>query len=110
MLFSYRAGAQHQAGSENLKETAAITDSLDREKMLYIAPPFLYDALSEFKGVSLHAQGVAPEPVEPGQPEERIEPGWRQSSFDLAYGLEVEDATDTVPGELLEELFKKPAQ
>lgn len=57
VLFSYRAGAQHQAGSENLKETAAITDSLDREKMLYIAPPFLYDALSEFKGVSLHAQG-----------------------------------------------------
>jgi hypothetical protein len=50
------------------------------------------------------------EPVEPGQPEERIEPGWRQSSFDLAYGLEVEDATDTVPGELLDELFKKPAQ
>jgi len=53
---------------------------------------------------------LAPSPVEPGQPEERIEPGWRQSSFDLAYGLEVEDATDTVPGELLDELFKKPAR
>lgn len=42
------------------------------------------------------------------QPEERFEPGWRQSSFDLAYGLDVHDATDTVPGELLDDLFKKP--
>jgi hypothetical protein len=46
----------------------------------------------------------------PGQPEERIEPGWRQSSFDLAFGLDVQDATDTVPGELLDELFRKPDQ
>jgi hypothetical protein len=41
------------------------------------------------------------------QPEERFEPGWRQSSLDLAVGLDVHDATDTVPGELLDELFKK---
>jgi hypothetical protein len=54
--------------------------------------------------------GTGKEPDEPRQPEERIEPGWRQSSFDLAYGLEVQDATDTVPGELLDELFKKPDQ
>ena len=45
-----------------------------------------------------------------GEPEERFEPGWRQSSFELAFGLEVQDATDTVPGELLDELFKKPAR
>jgi hypothetical protein len=50
------------------------------------------------------------ERVEQGEPEERFEPGWRQSSFDLAFGLDVHDATDTVPGELLDELFKKPAR
>ena len=49
------------------------------------------------------------ERVERPQPEERVEPGWRQSSFDLAFGLEVHDATDTVPGELLDELFNRPA-
>jgi hypothetical protein len=42
------------------------------------------------------------------QPEERLWPGWRQSSLDLAFGLDVRDATDTVPGDLLDELFKKP--
>jgi hypothetical protein len=51
--------------------------------------------------------GTGKEPDEPRQPEGRIEPGWRQSSFDLAYGLQVQDAVDTVPGELLDELFKK---
>jgi hypothetical protein len=55
-------------------------------------------------------QGTGNEPEEPSQPAERLEPGWRESSFDLAYGLEVQDATDTVPGELLDELFRKPAQ
>jgi hypothetical protein len=50
------------------------------------------------------------ERVEPPQPEERFEPGWRQSSFDLAFGLDVHDATDTVPAELLDELFKKPSR
>ena len=41
------------------------------------------------------------------QPEERFERGWRQSSLDLAVGLDVHDATDTVPGELLDELFNR---
>jgi hypothetical protein len=41
-------------------------------------------------------------------PDEHYEPNWRQSSFDLAFGLEVRDASDTVPGELLDELFKEP--
>jgi hypothetical protein len=43
------------------------------------------------------------------QPEERFGLGLRQSSLDLAFGLEVLDATETVPGELLDDLFKKPA-
>ena len=42
------------------------------------------------------------------EPVEHVEPGWRQSSFDLAYGLEVRDEGDTVPGELIDELFSKP--
>jgi hypothetical protein len=29
------------------------------------------------------------------------------ASLDLAFGLDVRDATDTVPGDLLDELFKK---
>jgi|APDOM4702015073_1054812.scaffolds.fasta_scaffold390999_1 hypothetical protein len=51
-----------------------------------------------------------PQRVEPAEPEERYEPGWRQSSFDLAFGLEVREAGDTVPGDLLDELFKNPAR
>ena len=48
--------------------------------------------------------------VSQGRPEppEHFEPGWRQSSFDLAYGLEVREASDTVPGDLLDELFDNP--
>jgi hypothetical protein len=44
------------------------------------------------------------------QPEERFGPGMRQSSVDLAVGLDVHDAIDTVPGDLLDELFKNPAR
>ena len=35
-------------------------------------------------------------------------PGWQASSFELSHGLEVSDETDTIPGDLFEELFKKP--
>ena len=35
-------------------------------------------------------------------------PGWQSSSFELTHGLEVSDETDTIPGDLFEELFKKP--
>lgn len=35
-------------------------------------------------------------------------PGWQASSFDLSHGLEVSDETDTLPGELFDELFRKP--
>jgi hypothetical protein len=37
---------------------------------------------------------------------DRPEPGWLQSSFDLSTGLEVVDASDTVPAELFDELFR----
>jgi hypothetical protein len=43
------------------------------------------------------------EPVEGGPP---AEPGWLVSSFELAHGLEVSDQSDTIPGELFDELFK----
>lgn len=49
----------------------------------------------------------APPPKVPANPLERPEPGWRESSFDLAHGLEVSDETDTWPGELIDEMFKK---
>ncbi len=32
---------------------------------------------------------------------------WYESSYDLRSGLEVSDSTDTVPGDLLDELFKR---
>ena len=49
--------------------------------------------------------------VDPGAPLtvvhfDRPEPGWLQSSFDLSTGLEVVDASDTLPAELFDELFK----
>jgi hypothetical protein len=55
---------------------------------------------------------VDPDDVPPDTlaPQERFEPGWRQSSFDLAYGLDVREAGDTIPGDLLDELFKPPAK
>lgn len=38
----------------------------------------------------------------------RGDPWWRQSSFDLHRGLDVsEDSIDTIPAELLDELFKR---
>jgi hypothetical protein len=38
----------------------------------------------------------------------RPDPWWSQSSFDLHRGLEVsEDGIDTIPAELLDELFKR---
>lgn len=33
-------------------------------------------------------------------------PNWRSSSFDLLSGLTVRDVTDTIPGEVFEEIFK----
>jgi len=49
-------------------------------------------------------------PVGSADPPEHFEPGWRQSSFDLAYGLDVSEADDTVPGDLFDELFRRPSK
>ena len=32
-------------------------------------------------------------------------PSWRASSYDLMTGLTVSDVTDTIPGEIFDELF-----
>ena len=49
-------------------------------------------------------------PSEPQRPllQRPEPPGWQASSFELTHGLEVSDETDTIPGELFDELFKKP--
>jgi hypothetical protein len=46
-------------------------------------------------------------PVPLPQRADRPEPGWMMSSFELTHGLEVTDETDTLPGDLFDELFKK---
>jgi hypothetical protein len=51
-----------------------------------------------------------PAEQDPLESQERFEPGWRQSSFDLAYGLDVREAGDTVPGEFMDDLFNKPTK
>ena len=33
---------------------------------------------------------------------------WRESSFDLLKGCRVRDVTDTIPGDVFDELFKRP--
>ena len=76
---------------------------------------FRYRPPPNLNGVNGDA-GPRTEPP-PLPPEEEVEPGqrqqvdrwWHQSSYDLRHGLEVqEDASDTVPGELLDELFSPP--
>lgn len=46
--------------------------------------------------------------AEPDPRGESGESNWVQSSFDLAFGLEVSDFQDTVPMDLLDELFRTP--
>ena len=46
-----------------------------------------------------------PQPL--ARPLERPEPGWLVSTFELTHGLDVTDETDTLPGDLFDELFKK---
>ena len=51
---------------------------------------------------------LPPEDEELGR-RQRVDRWWHESSYDLRHGLEVqEDASDTVPGELLDELFSPP--
>jgi hypothetical protein len=54
-----------------------------------------------------NADSVPAVPEEPGSNWHKPDRWWHQSSWDLLHGLDVqEDAQDTVPGELLDELFK----
>jgi hypothetical protein len=41
---------------------------------------------------------------------ERTEPGWLQSSFELADGLESKDVSDSLPGEVFDQLFGGPTR
>ena len=58
-----------------------------------------------------HGEYVDPDqlPQELSRPAERPEPGWLVSSFELTRGLDVSDESDTIPGELFDEFFKKKA-
>jgi hypothetical protein len=51
------------------------------------------------------AAGTVPPP---GDVPEVSSGGWVMSSFDLLHGSDISDADDTVPGELLDELFPPP--
>ena len=57
-------------------------------------------------------QGEYVDPDQPPAPPpavvhfDRPEPGWLQSSFDLAIGLEVKDASDTITADDFDELFR----
>ena len=39
-------------------------------------------------------------------PPDQPEPGWTASSFELTRGLDIYEDEDTVPGDLLDELFR----
>lgn len=56
-----------------------------------------------------HGEYVNPDevPVELTHPPDSPEPGWLVSSFELTHGLDVSDETQTMPGELFDEIFKK---
>ena len=47
------------------------------------------------------------EPSLPAETRERTDRSFLVSTFELAHGLEVTDETDTIPGDLFDELFKK---
>jgi len=49
----------------------------------------------------------ATRPAEPKAEDERHS-GWAMSSFELKYGLDISEAEDTVPSELLDKLFNGP--
>jgi hypothetical protein len=48
---------------------------------------------------------VAEPPPDDAEAEDAADRWWRESSYDLRHGLEVSEE-DTIPGELLDELFK----
>lgn len=60
-------------------------------------------------GISQPVSPLAPRDPRDSAPEEKvIDRWWFESSFDLCKGLEVdENAGDTVPGELFDEMFHR---
>ena len=45
--------------------------------------------------------------AEPPAPSKPADPGWKNSSLDLVTGLEVTDFSETISGEIFDELFKR---
>lgn len=56
--------------------------------------------------VSDNGKPVAASPVAPASPKP-ADPGWKNSSLDLVTGLEVTDFSETISGEIFDELFKR---
>jgi hypothetical protein len=66
---------------------------------------FNYRSPLGLPGVVQPQPDTPPDSVPPGATVDRW---WYESSYDLRSGLEVsDDASDTVPGDLLDELFKR---
>ncbi len=60
------------------------------------------------QGEFVDANAPPDEPLPVPAAKEWHTPGWVMSSFELTYGLDIVEDNDTVPGELLDELFGKP--
>jgi hypothetical protein len=58
------------------------------------------------QGEYVNPSELVPAPKPPTQKAEP-DPGWLVSSFELIHGVEVTDETDSLPGELFDELFMK---
>jgi hypothetical protein len=73
----------------------------------YRPPPNL-NGVSSDPGPRTEPPPALPVEEDPGSRQQQLDRWWHQSSYELRHGLEVqEDASDTVPGPLLDELFNK---
>jgi len=45
--------------------------------------------------------------LRPRLPDPAAEPNWQSSSYDLLTGLTVRDVTDTIPGKIFDEVFRR---
>jgi hypothetical protein len=59
--------------------------------------------LGEWVDLNAEPEAVRPSPAE--LPEVTTKGGWLVSSFDLLNGTDVQEVEDTVPGDLLDEMF-----
>lgn len=51
--------------------------------------------------------GATPPATPPPASPKPADPGWKNSSLDLVAGLEVTDFSETISGEIFDELFKR---